>query len=444
MVALLLRGSLRSHLRMTVALALAVIGFAGLARAATTAGSVVVVPITGMVDDGMAHLVQRAITQADDDHAAAVVLDVNSDGGLVEAAQDIRGAIFAAHEPVYAFVDGRAFSAASLITLSTSHIFMAPGSAIGSAEPHPDDPETRSAVKALFVSTAQRNHRPVKLAEAFVDKAIDVPEYKTPGTFLTLSAQDAVKTGMADAIEPSLGAALASVHLGDAPRVAPSYSWGEELARFINNPWISSILLSIAGLGLIIEMQTLHGIAGTIGILALALFFGTHIYAGFSNGLVVALAIIGLLGILWELHVVPGHGFPGILGGVALLASVFLAFGIPFTFIAIQSISSAIVLTVVLFAVFARYYPQNAWMRRLALVDAQGPDYVSSSDFSSLRGMTGVAASFLRPAGVAQIDGKRVDVLTEGEFIAAGTPVRVMRVEGARIFVEPVTLPSYK
>ena len=444
MVALLLRGSLRSHLRMTVALALAVLAFAGLARAATPSGSVVVVPISGMVDDGMAHLVQRAVAQADDDHAAAVVLDVNSDGGLVEAAQDIRSAIFGAHEPVYAFVQGRAFSAASLITLSTSRIFMAPGSAIGSAEPHPDDPETRSAVKALFVSTAQRNHRPVKLAEAFVDKSIQVPEYQTPGTFLTLSAQDAVKTGMADAIEPTLSAALASVHLADAPRVTAEYSWGEEVARFINNPWISSILLSIAGLGLIIEMQTLHGIAGTFGVLALALFFGTHIYAGFSNGLVIALAIVGLLGILWELHVVPGHGFPGILGGIALLASVFLAFGIPFTFVAIQSISSAIVLTVILFAVVARYYPQNAWMRRLALVEAQGSDYVTSSDFSSLRGMTGVAASYLRPAGVAQIDGKRVDVLTEGEFIAAGTPVRVMRVEGARVFVEPVTLPSYK
>ena len=403
-----------------------------------------VVPISGMVDDGMAHLVQRAIAQADDEHAAAVILDVDSDGGLVEAAQDIRGAIFSAHEPVYAFVERRAFSAASLITLSTSRIFMSPGSAIGSAEPHPDDPETRSAVKALFVSTAQRNHRPVKLAEAFVDKSIEVPEYQTPGTFLTLSAQDAVKTGMADAIAPSLTAALATLHLADAPRVKPAYTWGEQLARFINQPIITSLLLTVAGLGLIIEMQTLHGIAGTIGLLALALFFGTHVYAGFSNGLVIALAVFGLLGILWELHVVPGHGFPGILGALALLASVFLAFGIPFTFVAIQSIASSIILTVILFAVFTRYYPQSAWMRRLALVEAQGPDYVASSDFSSLRGMTGVAASYLRPAGVAQIDGKRVDVLTQGEFIAAGTPVRVTRVEGARIFVEPVTLPSYK
>jgi membrane-bound serine protease (ClpP class) len=142
--------------------------------------------------------------------------------------------------------------------------------------------------------------------------------------------------------------------------------------------------------------------------------------------------------------VVPGHGFPGILGGLALLAAVFLAFGIPFRFIAIEAMSTAIILTAICFALLTRIFPQNAWMRRLALVEAQGPDYVASSDHTSLRGMTGVAASFLRPAGVAQIDGKRVDVLTEGEFIAAGTPIRVTRVEGARVFVEPVTLPSYK
>ncbi len=429
--------------RVTLALAFVATGFIGVARAAPS-GAVVIVPISGMVDDGMAHLVQRAITQADDDHAAAVVLDVNSDGGLVEAAQDIQSAIFGAREPVYAYVERRAFSAASLITLSTSHIIMSPGSAIGSAQPHPDGPEARSAVKALFISAAQRNHRPEKLAAAMVDSTIEVPGYNTPGRFLTLSAQDAVKLGIADGIEPTLDAALGSLHLADAQRITPTYSWGEELARFINQPLITSLLLTIAGLGLIIELQTLHGIAGTIGVLALALFFGTHVYAGFSNGLVIALAVLGLIGILWELHVVPGHGFPGILGGLALLTAVFLAFGIPFTFIAIQSIASAIVLTVILFALFARYYPQNAWMGRLALVEAQGADYVASKDYSSLQGMTGVAASYLRPAGVAQIDGKRVDVLTEGEFIAAGTPVRVTRVEGARVFVEPVTLPSYK
>ncbi|MGC2130517.1 MAG: NfeD family protein, partial [Candidatus Aquilonibacter sp.] len=149
-------------------------------------------------------------------------------------------------------------------------------------------------------------------------------------------------------------------------------------------------------------------------------------------------------GILWELHVVPGHGVPGILGVLALLASILLAFGFPFFFIAIETVSTSVILTVLCFALATRLFPQNAWMHRLALGDVQGSDYVTSSDFTSLRGASGVASSYLRPAGVALIGDRRVDVLTEGEFIAAGTPVRVMRVEGARVFVEPVTLPSYK
>jgi len=141
--------------------------------------------------------------------------------------------------------------------------------------------------------------------------------------------------------------------------------------------------------------------------------------------------------------VVPGHGFPGALGVTALLAAVLLAFGIPFFFVAVESLATALVVTVIVFSLVVRAVPQNAWMNRLALASAQGPDFVTSRDFSDLRGQIGTAASFLRPAGIATIDGRRIDVLTEGEFIPQGTTVRVTRVEGARIFVEAVNLPSY-
>jgi membrane-bound serine protease (ClpP class) len=150
------------------------------------------------------------------------------------------------------------------------------------------------------------------------------------------------------------------------------------------------------------------------------------------------LAILGLLGILWELHVVPGHGVPGILGVSALVVAALLAFGLPFLLIGIETLATAIVLTVIGFSLVVRAVPQNAWAQRLALAAAQGPDYVASSDFRGLRGRSGTAATYLRPAGIASIDGHRVDVLTAGEFIAQGTPIKVVRVEGARVFVEPV------
>lgn len=220
-----------------------------------------------------------------------------------------------------------------------------------------------------------------------------------------------------------------------------------DFLHLVTTPFVSGLLLTIGLLGLLLEMQTLHGIAGIIAIAALALFFGAHIAAGAATAFVVVLAVIGLLGVLYELHVVPGHGIPGILGGVALLASIILAFG-PFGaaafFVALQTVATAIVLTVVLFWLATRAIPENAWIAKLTFAGAQGAEYVTSADYTSLAGKSGIASSYLRPAGVALIDGQRVDVLTRGEFIPEGTPVRVTRVEGARIFVEPIALPSYK
>jgi membrane-bound serine protease (ClpP class) len=413
-------------------------GVASLAAGAQTGRPIVVVPIDGTVDDGMAHLVARSVAEANQEGARAIVLDVNSPGGLVEAAFAIRDAIFSAQEPVVAYVGARAYSAAALISLSAGRIVMAPGASIGAAEPIPATAKMISGLRGEFESTAERNHRNPKIAGAMVDKNVDLPQYKRAGAILTLNTDDAVRAGIADGTAPTLDAALAQLHLADAPRVTQSFTWGERLARFATDPIVSGLLLTLGMLGLLIEMQTLHGIAGLIGIGALGLFFGSHVYAGFSNGFVAALAVLGLIGILWELHVVPGHGLPGILGAGALLVAVLLAFGLPFLFVGIETLATAIVLTVIAFSVAVRAAPENAWARRLALAAAQGPEYVTSADHGGLRGRTGTAASYLRPAGIASIDGRRVDVLTEGEFIAQGTPIRVVRVEGARIFVEPI------
>jgi membrane-bound serine protease (ClpP class) len=424
---------------------LVLFGLTGVVTGVPVGRPIVIVPITGTVDDGMAHLVERSVNEANEEHARAIVLDVNSPGGLVAAAFQIRDALFSAQEPVVAYVGERAYSAAALITLTANRIVMAPGASIGAAEPVeaggtvPPSDKIVSALRGEFESTAQRNHYSPTLAGAMVDKNVNFPEYKRPGMVLTLNTDDAVRSGIAIGTAPTLDAALAQLHLADAPRTTESFSWGEQVARFATDPVVSGLLLTLGMLGLLIEMQTLHGIAGVIGVGALALFFGSHVYAGFSNGFVAVLAVLGLIGILWELHVVPGHGLPGILGVAALFVAVLFAFGLPFLVVGIETIATAIVLTVIAFTLTVRAVPQNAWAHRLALAAAQGPDYVASGDYRDLRGRIGTAVSFLRPAGIASIEGRRVDVLTAGEFIAQGTPIRVVRVEGARIFVEPVS-----
>jgi membrane-bound serine protease (ClpP class) len=416
-------------------------GVAGLAAAAVEpqapGGEVLVVPIEGVVDEGMAHLVQRAVDQADNEHASALVLDVNTPGGLVSAAFEIRDAMLSAKVPTIAYVSQRAYSAGALITLSAKTIVMAPGSSIGAAEPIPNDPKHVSALRAEFASTASRNRRDPVLAAAMVDKSVAAPAYKNAGAILSLTADEAKRAHVTDAIEPTLQDALAFAHVRGSVAHA-SYTFGELLARFATSPEVSGVLLSIGVLGLIIEIQTLHGIGGAVAVVALGLFFGTHVYAGFSDSIVIALAVAGLLGILFELHVLPGHGVAGSLGALALISAVILAFGFAFIFVAVQAISIAIVLSALVFFASSRLLPESAFFRRVAFVGTQGPEYVTSSDFRALAGRTGFATSYLRPAGVASIDGRRVDVLTEGEFVQAGSPIRVNRVEGSRIFVSPV------
>jgi membrane-bound serine protease (ClpP class) len=426
-------------LRRSFVLVCLVLGLAGMWLPALAAprGEVVVIPIDGEIDEGMAHLVQRAVADAQASGARAIVLDVNTFGGLVAAATEIRDSLLASTVPVDAYVQ-RGWSAGALISLSASRIVMAPGASIGAAQPIPKTVKTVSALRAEFESTAARWHRDPRLAAAMVDADVAEPIYKQPGAILTLTADEARGAGYSEATVPTFGAALTRFGIAGVPQTRASYSFGEEIARVATNPEVSGILLAVGFLGLLIELQTLHGIAGAVGVGALALFFGTHVYAGFSNGLVLGLALIGVLLILFELHIVPGHGVAGSVGVIALVVAILLAFGIPFFFVALQALAVAIVLSAIAFVLAQKVLPENAFVKRLTFADAQGPDYVASEDHRALLGATGVAESFLRPAGVATFGHQRVDVLTDGDFVPAGTPVTVTKVEGARIFVRSV------
>jgi membrane-bound serine protease (ClpP class) len=433
---------MRAKARLVLFGAMLLVGLTGISASVAVPSpatrDVLVIPIQGTIDDGMAHLVDRAIDDANASHPAAVVLDINTPGGLVEAAFQIRDALFRAQVPTVAFVGQRAFSAGALITLSAEKIVMAPGASLGAAEPIPKTIKLVSALRAEFASTAARNHRDPLLASAMVDANVNAPAYKAPGAILTLTADEAKRAHYTDAIEPTLQDALHFAKLDGLPIRTAQYTFGEELARFATSPEVSGILLMLGVLGLLIEMQTLHGIAGLIGVGALALFFGVHVYAGFSNGFVVVLALFGVVAILFELHVLPGHGVSGIVGVLALSAAVFLAFGgMQFLYTAAQALAIALVLSIAAIALALRAFPESAFMKRFVFSSAQGADYVSSPSFAHLLGHTGQATSFLRPAGVATVDGERVNVLTEGEFVQAGTPVEVTRVEGSRIFVRP-------
>jgi membrane-bound serine protease (ClpP class) len=151
---------------------------------------------------------------------------------------------------------------------------------------------------------------------------------------------------------------------------------------------------------------------------------------------IITLAALGVLGVLFELHVFPGYGVSGAVGAIALLEAAVL-FVDPAAFLVVLQVSLvAAALLIGLLWLTVRFFPKNAFLRRFTLTDTQSADYVAGADYTPFIGHTGHAVSTLRPSGVMLVDGVRLTVLTEGDFIEAGTPIRITRVEGARVFVE--------
>jgi membrane-bound serine protease (ClpP class) len=168
------------------------------------------------------------------------------------------------------------------------------------------------------------------------------------------------------------------------------------------------------------------------------LFFGAHIIAGASTWIIVLLFGMGVIGLLFEMHVLPGHGIGGIVGALLIMASVVLAFGAGAIFIGIEVMGLSLIVSIGVFIFLLRWLPESALMRRLAFAGAQSTaeGYVAAPTLSHLVGREGVAESMLRPAGVATIDGQRYEVQSEGEFIPPQTRIRVDLVMGSKIFVK--------
>ena len=409
-------------------------------RAANILGSnsplVVVINIDDTIDAGMAHHVQRAVEEAKSDGAQAILVVLKTNGGVVDDANDIRDALGNSGIPCVAYVRERAWSAGALIALACDKIYMAPGSSIGAAEPIPSTPKTISALHAEFVSLAEAHHRNPNIAAGMTDPGVVIPGLKAKGQIISLSPAQAMKYHFIDGVAMTDVGALAQAGIRYPRLQFAEPTMGERIAQFVADPIVSGLLLTIGFLGLLIEMQTLHLVAGIIGIAALALFFGAHIVAGFSNWIVLALFALGVLALLFELHVLPGHGISGIIGTVLILASVVLAFGLTL-FIGIITTGLSLIAAIVIFFLALRWLPDSAFMRRLAFAGAQSAveGYTAAPNLSGLEGSTGVAESFLRPAGVATINGNRYQVQTDGEFIPAQTAIRIKRVEGSKIFV---------
>jgi membrane-bound serine protease (ClpP class) len=425
------------------------ITIAGRASAdAPSARLVEVVDIDDEINAGMAHRVASAVDEARKNGASALLVRINTDGGSVDDAIDISQALTNAGMPTVAFVTGRAWSAGALIALSCDKIVMEPGSSLGAALPitigpggeNPVDQKMIAAFRSKMEGLAQAHHRDTQIAAGFVDPEVVIPGLKKKGQILSLNPQQARTHGYADAIESTQDGALSFAGLSGSRLTVSQPTWGEQIAEFVAQPAVSGLLLTIGFLGILVEMQTMHLIAGIIGVAALGLFFGAHVVAGTSNLVITALFGLGVLGLLFEFHVLPGHGISGITGSALILASIVLAFGSGVWVLGLETTSISLVLSILIFMYLLKWLPDSAFGRKLAFAGTQevAEGYVTATAPTHLVGKEGVAESMLRPAGVAVVDGKRYQVQTEGDFVPPQTKVVVQRVEGATIVVKRV------
>lgn len=397
------------------------------------------VPIRGEIEPGLAAFIARGLTLAERNNAV-LLLEINTFGGRVDAATEIKDLLFKAKVPVIAYVSERAWSAGALIALAAPQVAMAPGSSIGAAEPRPMDEKTVSALRAEFESTAGRAGRNPRVAGAMVDADLAIEGLVEKGKILTLSADDAVEWGIADVLANSRHEVL--VHFGyDNYELIPlTPHWAERIARFVTTSTVSSLLLTLGFLGLIFEITTPGwGVPGTGGLIALALFFGGRYVTGLAGFEEIGLFILGILLLAMEIFVIPGFGLAGILGIIAVVVSVVLVFGNLQA--ALTSLFIALSVSIVAIILLWKRIQQGHFWQRLVLSHTESKDegYSAPADFSHLLGHEGLTLTPLRPAGTVVIDGIRYDVVSEGGFIAENSLIEVVLLEGTRIVVREVS-----
>ena len=410
------------------------------------APTVYVIDVHGPVWPGQATFVEGKLDEAARTGASAVILDVDTFGGLAQSAVDMKDAILS-HDRDFitvGYVHNRALSSGSLVTLSCKYIAMAPGASLGSAQPHPagggdPDPETLSWARTEFRSTAEARHRNPTIAQAWVTSAVDMPSLGIKeGDILTMTTQQAQENGYCDDIASSYPDILTFLKLPGAVIVPEHLDFVESASLLIVTPWVTILLLAIGTALVVWEMMTLHswGLAGVIGGLVVGLVFVAHIILGTAGWLGLILFLAGAAFILLETHVFPTHGLLLLVGTICAAVGLFFALGGDQQH-ALFPAATSLALVAVFLVSFLFYLPKSRIWKVLGVAGKQRATagYVSSADYRSYLGAIGTTLSVLRPSGIADFDGTRLDVMTEGEFVSPNTPVEVFRIEGSKVVV---------
>ncbi|MDP8263795.1 MAG: NfeD family protein [Candidatus Ancaeobacter aquaticus] len=420
------------------------------------------IPIKGTIDLGLAGFVDRSIHEAKKANCETIILKIDTLGGRVDAAIKIRDSIIDSQLKTIAFINKRAISAGALIALATKTIIIAPGGTIGAAKPikmgfsqSPGtvDEKVVSFLRTEFKSTAEMNGHPPRIAEAFVDQDIVIEGLSDKGKLLTLTANESVTWKLARFKSSSVSDILKRLEMKNYTHITMKANWAENLVRMLTHPILSSILLTLGIMGIIVEIKSPgFGIPGIFGIACILCFFFAHYLVGMANWIDIILFAIGLTLIILEIFIIPGFGIAGIGGFTLIITGIFLALikrpipnlPIPHDHIwqAVTIIGSSLFFGIFLSIIIFRYIlPKTVFGHGIILTNSENSisGYRSSEPPLPLScGDIGKAHTTLRPTGKGLFNDKNYEVITDGDHVDKGSPIKIIEISGNKIIVKKV------
>lgn len=436
--------------------------------------TVYVFPLHGDIMPAQARLVSKCLREAADMNAACVVVDLNTYGGLLDAADSIRTMLLNFPGPTITFVNNQAASAGALIALATDSIYMRPGASIGAAtvvdrsgSEMPD--KYQSFMRAMMRATAeahgrepsdrtdgapQRWRRDPRIAEAMVDSSVTIPGLTDSTEVVTLTADEAVAWGFCEGKAASVEEVLALAGMDDCEIYEYRLTRLDRLTGFLSSPVIQALCIMLIIGGIWFELQSPGiGFPLAAAVLGAVLYFAPLYMEGLVAYWEPILFLAGVVLLVLELFVTPGFGVLGVLGIVAMVTG--LAFALidadllhyiptgelpvsvvlgPFLIVVISA-GTGLLLSVWLGNRFLG--GKSRLRRRIVLASDLRPDegYVSVATGRELTGRDGVAATPLHPSGKVVIEGRHYEAAGENAaFIRKGAAVTVVRDENGVLY----------
>ena len=425
------------------------------------------VPIEGTIDLGLPPFIQRTLEDAESNEATAVIFDINTFGGRVDAATQIKDAILGADILTIAFINRRAISAGALISLSCEKIYMTGGGLIGAATAvdmtgKKGSEKVISFMREEMASTAEKRGRSKEIARGMVDEEltfthlviggdsikVDDIEGRKDGKLISLTTEQALKYKIADGTAENMEALLDSLGYSSFKIIETTENWSEAIVRFLTNPVVASLLTTFGFLGILFELQSPGwGVPGFVGLACLILSLSASYIAQLATMSDMLFVLTGLALILLEVLVIPGFGIAG-LGGIGLMIYGLYLLLLPDIPVGEEVLGQAmdgfligLVGAVIGVVLLAKLMIKTKFWEQLTAPDTQKKEdgYSNTFGWESLQGETGNADTDLHPSGWVRVKDQRIFVVSEGEFIEEGKEIKILSVDGNRVLVRELT-----